>query len=295
MNEIVFLSGKGGTGKTSVSASCAYLHKECITCDYDVEASNLHLLFNLRPLKVAAIEAGTVARIDSELCIECRLCSNLCHFDAIQELVVQDILCEGCELCFHICPVDAVERLPRTVGDLYQSSGSVQFGHFHASLIPGGGNSGKVVTQLKDQARKSASENGLDLLISDGPPGIGCSVIASLTGATMVVLVTEPGISAFDDLQRLWKLLQTRLVPATLVINKWDINQEYSDLICKWANDINITVAGKIPFSEAISECIASAAVPASDEALALFYKPIWQSILAQTTALYGGDNKNDQ
>ncbi len=279
MNEIVFLSGKGGTGKTSMSASCAFLQGDCITCDYDVEASNMHMLFKLRPQKVESISTGQLARIDLNQCVECRLCQNLCRFEAIEELIVKDLACEGCGLCFHICPVQAVSLVPRTVGDMFQSSGSIQAGHFHANIRAGSGNSGKVVSRLKDQARSFAAESGIQILISDGPPGIGCSVIASLTSASLVVIVTEPGLSAFDDLQRLWQLLCSRQVPAVIVINKWDLNPGYTELIEKWARENKLPLAGRIPFSEAIANSIAVADIPAANSALASLYEPVWQAI----------------
>lgn len=281
MKEILFLSGKGGTGKTSVSASCAFLQGACVTCDYDVEASNMHMLFKLTPVKVESVNAGELARINPDICIGCSLCETLCRFDAIEELVVNNLACEGCRLCFHICPVEAVSLLPRMVGDMCQSAGGFQLGHFHTNLRPGAGNSGKVVTQLKDVARQCALEKGSELLISDGPPGIGCSVIAALTGVNLVVMVTEPGISAFDDLKRLWELVQSRQVMAVAIINKWDLNPGYARAIEEWAAGNGIVVAGRIPFSEEISEALSRAEIPAADPELAGCYQAVWEAVKA--------------
>lgn len=285
MQEIVFLSGKGGTGKTSLSASCAFLEKTCVTCDYDVEASNMHLLFNLNTVPVETVNAGQLASIDPEGCIACGLCETLCRFDAIRDLEVKSRQCEGCGLCYQVCPVRAVLLKPRLAGVLCQSGGDFQLGHFHARLLPGAGNSGRVVSRLKDLARHCAASRDCRMLISDGPPGIGCSVIASLTGACLAVMVTEPGISAFEDLQRLWALMQSRQVSAALVINKWDLNPGYTRRIETWAEQNSIPLAGRLPFSESIAGVLARGEIPASNRQLAGDYEEIWLEIKSHAAA----------
>ncbi|MDD3853399.1 MAG: 4Fe-4S binding protein [Syntrophomonadaceae bacterium] len=280
MKEIVFLSGKGGTGKTSLCSSCVFLQPDCVMVDYDVEASNLDILFDLQLNSEEEIISGQIANINPERCIECMLCEDLCRFEAIDNLVVQEIECEGCGLCFHLCSVSAISMFPNNVGKLYHGVDSEGTHCFYTKVKPGAGNSGKIVTQIKTKARELAEEKNTDFILADGPPGIGCSVIASLTGASLIVMVTEPGISAFDDMKRLWQLLQSRSVPAVIVINKWDLNPDYCQLIEEWAAENQIPVVGRIPYSGMISKNITNAVIPASDSNLVSIYKDVWQEIL---------------
>ncbi len=284
IKEIVFLSGKGGTGKTSLCSSCVFLQPDCVMADYDVEASNLDILFDLELNSEENIVSGQTANINPEHCIECMLCEDMCRFEAIENLVVQEIACEGCGLCFHLCSVSAITMLPNHVGKLYHGFDSRGTHCFYTKVKPGAGNSGKIVTQIKTSAYKLAEKNNIDFILSDGPPGIGCSVIASLTGVSLTVMVTEPGISAFDDMKRLWQLLQSRAEPAVIVINKWDLNPDYCQLIEEWAAENQIPVVGRIPYSERISKNITNAVIPASDSNLVTIYNEVWQEIVKSIT-----------
>ena len=254
MKELLVLSGKGGTGKTSLTASFVCLADQCIACDYDVDASNLPIL--LKPDKTQGQEfsAGLVAVLNKDICIECGLCRDLCRFDAISsEYQISELSCEGCAFCAEVCPVEAIEMQDRSSGRWFESNSHVNgklVPIFYAELRPGEENSGLLVAQVKSAARKKAQQEGYSLLISDGSPGIGCPVISSLVEASLVLIVTEPSVSGFHDLKRVQELLELRGVKSILLINKADLNLPASQAMEKWAQDNGIPVAGRIPYSK---------------------------------------------
>ncbi|HHV16730.1 MAG TPA: 4Fe-4S binding protein, partial [Gelria sp.] len=205
MKEILFISGKGGTGKTSLTSSFIQMADNCIACDYDVDASNLAILLKPQKVKENGFSAGYTAHIDEESCISCGLCAELCRFDAINpEFQVFPLSCEGCGFCEKICPMQAITMYPRSSGHWFEGVFNQEQKLFFADLRPGEENSGKLVAQLKTKAHKMADTEQAQLIIADGPPGIGCAVISSIVQVDLIVLVTEPSRSGFHDLQRIY-------------------------------------------------------------------------------------------
>ncbi len=231
MKEIVVISGKGGTGKTTITAALAqHLASNCIVADCDVDAADMHLVFTPKALKEEKFFSGKEAIINREKCKNCGLCQAKCRFDAIIPLSnykkVDPFSCEGCGLCSHLCPHDAIKMEDRYVGDFFISEIRTNTNMVHAKLLPGGENSGKLVAEVKKESRNQANRLNKDYIIVDGSPGIGCPVISSLSGADYVVLVTEPTKSALHDLKRVVELLKKFKIRAGCIINKADLNAD---------------------------------------------------------------------
>lgn len=255
MKEIVVLSGKGGTGKTSVVGALAALAERKVLADCDVDAADLHLL--LSPLERARNEfwSGQVACIDPDRCNECGLCQELCRFGAIRDFRVDGVSCEGCGLCRHVCPTEAITMKENMAG--YWFISDTRYGPLvHARLGIAQENSGKLVAVVRQQAKKVAEEQALDYIISDGPPGIGCPVISSLSGAALALLVTEPTLSGMHDLERVLGVCRHFGVPAAVCINKYDLNEENSRQIESQCLSQGVMVVGKVPFDNVVTESI---------------------------------------
>ncbi|MBN1149757.1 ATP-binding protein [candidate division WOR-3 bacterium] len=259
MKEIVVISGKGGTGKTSLSASFAALSDNFVIADCDVDAADLHLV--LKPDKIDSHRfiSGNVAVIDKLRCEKCGKCLELCKFDAIKvdpysmEYSVDSSSCEGCGVCARFCPFDAIDFPERDCGEWYLSS--VKGGKMvHARLNAGAENSGKLVSLVRKVARKEAQKMGSEIVIVDGPPGISCPVIASVTGADAVLAVTEPTISGESDLIRVADLVRHFKIPLFICVNKWDINQEKSMAIESYSAKTGAFFCGKIPYDKKVVE-----------------------------------------
>ena len=248
MKELVILSGKGGTGKTSLTASFASLAKNKVLCDADVDASDLWLILSPKIKKEEEFRSGHIARINKDKCTECGLCRELCRWDAINEdFVIDEIECEGCGVCYHFCSERAIDFPEKICGKWFISD--TRFGPMvHARLGIAEENSGKLVALVRQEARKIAEENGLELIITDGPPGIGCPVISSIGGATAVLIVAEPTVSGIHDIQRVLQLADHFDVPAMICVNKADINPEETKKIISFAQRKKIPVLGEIPF-----------------------------------------------
>ena len=202
MQEFVIISGKGGTGKTSLTAAFAALAQPVVLADCDVDAADLHLMLHPRIRQREEFRSGATAVIQSERCIQCGTCRDVCRFEAIDEaFVVNPLACEGCCVCFHACPVQAVTMEENVCGEWYVSE--TNYGTMaHAALGVAAENSGKLVATVRQQAKRIAEEEGRNLILIDGSPGIGCPVISSIAGATRVLIVTEPTLSGLHDLQR---------------------------------------------------------------------------------------------
>jgi MinD superfamily P-loop ATPase len=260
MKQIVVISGKGGTGKTVLSACFAALARNAVLADVDVDASNLHLLLRPEILERHVFKSGQKARIDAEKCTACGICLPLCRFNALVEdetgrVRVDPLSCEGCGVCFHVCPVQAVTMEVPTSGEWYVSK--TRYGPFvHARLGIAEENSGKLVTEVRKKAREIAENEGRELLIMDGSPGIGCPVIASLTGTDLALVVTEPTPSGIHDMERIVELANHFKIRVACSINKYDLNLENSDGIERWCRARSIPVAGKIPFDPAVTESV---------------------------------------
>jgi len=251
MRELVIISGKGGTGKTSLTAAFAALAAETGTsllCDADVDAADLHLLMAPQVRQRTGFMGGSKAIINPDLCTGCGTCRPLCRFDAISgRLAVDPIRCEGCGVCVDFCPEAAIGFPVQRCGEWYLSD--TRFGPMvHARLGIAEENSGKLVSMVRRQARQLAEERGIDLIITDGPPGIGCPVIAAIGGATALVIVAEPTVSGLHDLERVLDLAAHFRVPGMVCVNKYDLNLEMTGVIEVLAAQRNVGLLGRIPF-----------------------------------------------
>ena len=248
MKELVVISGKGGTGKTSIMAAFASLAKNKVLCDADVDAADLHLLTDPEIKKLYDFQGGGIAVIDPDKCTQCGLCRELCRWEAISEqFEVDSIECEGCGVCVDFCPEQAIEFPLSTCGQWFISD--TRFGPMvHARLGIAEENSGKLVTLIRQEAKKLAEKNKLDLIITDGPPGVGCPVIASIGGATALLIVTEPTVSGLHDMERVAQLADHFKVPAMVCVNKFDLNTDQTQAIEKLAKEKNMAVLERIPF-----------------------------------------------
>lgn len=261
MKELVILSGKGGTGKTSVAASFAALAVNAVIADADVDAADLHLVVAPTIEQRHDFRSGHEAIIRQDDCLKCGACLAHCRFDAVRmdgkdageaTFTIDPVACERCGVCVELCPTDAIDFPERSCGEWFESQ--TRFGPMiHARLKPAGENSGKLVTQVRTAARQRAKRGGRDLIVVDGPPGIGCPVIASVTGASAVLAVTEPTVSGAHDLSRLLKLTKHFDVPAFVCVNKWDINPAMTEQIEQQAAAAGATVAGRIPYDRAVT------------------------------------------
>ena len=256
MREVVVLSGKGGSGKTSLVGVFAALAEQKVLCDADVDASDLHLILDPDVLSREDFQSGHSAVIDPDKCVQCGQCRELCQWEAISEdFVVDSLECEGCGVCYYLCPEQAVLFPVNTCGEWYISE--TRFGPLvHARLKAAEENSGKLVAHVRQQARTLAEEKGLDLIITDGPPGIGCPVIASMGGATAVVIVTEPTVSGAHDMGRVLSLVDHFKIPALVLINKADLNPDMADKIEREVSKTNVKFLGRVPFDSAFTEAM---------------------------------------
>ncbi|MDD3535478.1 MAG: ATP-binding protein [Candidatus Cloacimonetes bacterium] len=255
MKEIVCISGKGGTGKSSVVAALSWIAKdEILVADCDVDAADLHLIFAPEPEKSEEFYSGIKAEIDPSRCIACGICAAKCRFDAIHPVgnvyQVKPLDCEGCGYCFHVCPQNAISLPEQMVGHCFTSNTRFGCKLVHAKLKIGADNSGKLVAKVKNEAKQLAAALEKEYILVDGSPGIGCPVISSLSGANLALLVTEPSLSAQSDLERLWKLIQKFQIPAACIINKADINPNISHEIKKWLKKEGIRMLAELPYDE---------------------------------------------
>jgi len=264
MKELVVISGKGGTGKTSIVASFASLAKKAIFADCDVDAADLHLVLEPKIKQKSDFSGGKRARIIAQKCSGCGKCQELCRFDAIhlngegngiidKTFTIDPIACEGCKVCVEFCPVGAIEFNDSVNGQWFISD--TRFGPMvHAKLGIAEENSGKLVTLIRREAKRIATEEERNLIIVDGSPGIGCPVIASITGADMVLIITEPTLSGMHDLGRVADLTKRLAIPTLLCVNKWDLNQEITAQIAEEAKNRGVKLAGKIQYDNAFTK-----------------------------------------
>ncbi|OPY59341.1 MAG: Septum site-determining protein MinD [Syntrophorhabdaceae bacterium PtaU1.Bin034] len=255
MKEVVVLSGKGGTGKTSLVAGLAFLLSRNVVADCDVDAANLNLLLNSKIVEEHEFYGGRKATIRTDLCTGCGRCREVCRFDAISEnYVVDPLSCEGCGACHFLCPAKAVLFDEALSGHYYVAQTKRKRGMVYAELLPGAENSGKLVSVVRTRARDLAESDGNDLVLIDGPPGIGCPVISSLTGTQLAVFVTEPTISGVHDLERVMGLARHFNVPGAVVVNKADLNESYGVKIKEICEERGIDFLGSIPYEPRITE-----------------------------------------
>ena len=261
IKEIVVISGKGGTGKTSITASFAYLGgKDVVVADCDVDAADMHLLMQPDFERSEDFFSGYIAIIDQDKCTKCGKCSDICRFNAIpfinDQYIIKQLNCEGCGYCARICPVEAITMEEQNVGKLYVSS--TKAGNFmvHARLGTGADNSGKLVARVKSEAKQIAKKMNKDLIVVDASPGIGCPVVSSLSGASFVVLVTEPTVSGLHDLKRVYQLVKKFNINAGCIINKIDLNPEITDEIGVFLEKENIFHISNLPYDDTFTEAM---------------------------------------
>ncbi len=289
MNEIVIVSGKGGTGKTSLVASLATLAPNAALADCDVDASDLHLILAPTVLHREAFHSGHEAVIRRARCVGCGACLAHCRFGAVHEegqapngpaFVVDPLACEGCGVCVRFCPAGAIDFPERLSGEWYVSS--TRFGPLvHARLGIGAENSGKLVSVVRKEARRVATEENRPLLLVDGPPGIGCAVIASITGASLVLAVTEPTLSGKHDLERVLGLAKHFAIPTAICVNKWDINTELTERIEQAAAAAGAALVGRIPYDPSVTRAQVNgkSVIEFSEGAAACAIRKVWDQL----------------
>lgn len=315
IREITVISGKGGTGKTTLAAAFATLaHPDAVLADCDVDAADLHLILEPKIFERKDFHGLNVAEIDAEKCILCGKCAEACRFDAIipcngEEIgegidgvaigddtgdnardnghsISQDGMeiirerCEGCGVCELVCPVDAVSLVDRVDGELYTSE--TRFGPMaHARLQAGGEASGKLVAEVRSKARLLAQEHGKELIISDGPPGIGCPVISAISGTDLAVVVTEPTVSGISDMERVLEVAAHFKVKSGVIVNKSDVNPGKTEDIRTFCGAHDIPVFGELPYDILVTEAMVAeqSIVEFSDGEFAATVREIWRAI----------------
>ncbi|MFW9843376.1 MAG: ATP-binding protein [Candidatus Thorarchaeota archaeon] len=281
VNEVAVISGKGGTGKTTVCVALGKIAEDVVMADCDVDAPDVHIILNPTINSDTDFVASKVAEIDENLCAECGLCEDACRFHAITDSNVDPISCEGCGVCAHICPENAIIMVDRLSGNLYDSE--TRIGPLiHAKLLPGEGNSGRLVTEVRKLGTKVANDKGIPTVLIDGSPGIGCPVIATVTGIKLGVIVTEPTMSGIHDMQRVSELLQKFRVKTTVIINKYDLNLENTRAIEHYCNSHDIEVLGKIKFDPIMTKSmVATQTLPefAPDHEITQLLSKVWNRV----------------
>ncbi|MBN1927032.1 MAG: ATP-binding protein [Prolixibacteraceae bacterium] len=294
MKEITILSGKGGTGKTSITAALASLAEKAVLCDNDVDAADLHLILKPVIQEEHIFEGAWVAQIDQKSCTLCGICIDHCRFNAIHRndgsFQINPFQCEGCRLCERTCPAGAIHSKRSDKNSWYISD--TRFGTFvHARMAAGEENSGKLVSLVRSEAKKIAQKNNLDFVISDGPPGIGCSAISSITGSDFVLLVIEPSKSGLHDAKRVSELVESFKIPMAAIINKYDLNAEITAETETFLEEQKIPLLAKIPFDKKFVEAMieGKTIVEFSNESdPATLIKSVWEQLVKLLAEISG-------
>lgn len=256
MRQLAVLSGKGGTGKTTVTASFAVLAKNAVVADCDVDAPDLHMLLHPEVIETQKFHGAKLGVIDEAKCVKCGLCREKCAFDAVtDDLKIDAVACEGCGVCAIVCPAHAITLADRVSGEAYLSKTKYGF-MSHALLYAGEANSGKLVTLVRQNAKILAKRENRDLIVIDGSPGIGCPVIASISGVDAALVVTEPTMSGIHDLDRVLQLLRHFNVKPFVCVNMYDINVGNTERIMSFCREHKAEVVGRIPFSPKVTEAM---------------------------------------
>lgn len=261
IKEIVVISGKGGTGKTTITSSLIPYFQDIVIGDCDVDAPNLQILFNPQNSKKESFYGMKKAKLDKELCIECGRCYEVCRFDAVEN----PKKCESCSICEYVCPVGAIKMVDNEAGEIYVSE--TKYGKMvHACLFSGEENSGKLVAEVRKKAKKIAQEENKKYILLDGAPGVACNVISSLTGVKKAVIVTEPTLSGLHDLERVLELIERFRIKPYFVINKYDLSLEMANKIEEFLKDKGFEVSVKVPFDKRVVNAIGRKEIPSVAE-----------------------------
>ena len=281
MKQLVVISGKGGTGKTVITASFASLAQNKVMVDCDVDAADLYILLEPKIIERHVFKGGKVAVINKKTCNNCGRCISVCRFDAIsKDFVVDSLSCEGCGVCYYICPQNAIVMEEKISGEWFISE--TKYGPFvHAKLGVAEENSGKLVSVVRQNAKIIAEKENCDLIIIDGPPGIGCPVISSITGTDVVLIVTEPTLSGIHDMKRVIELTQHFRLKTFVVVNKYDLNIEMTLEIENYCKKNKIPLAGKVVYDPVVTEAIANKkiVVEYSDSEVRRQIIDVWRTI----------------
>jgi len=294
VKEIVVISGKGGTGKTSITAAFAALAENAVLADCDVDAADLHLILQPQIRETHDFSGGKLARVRPDACGGCGRCVEVCRFGAValtgagndvvgKTYAVDPVACEGCGVCVHFCPVKAIDFEEATNGQWFVSD--TRFGPMvHAKLGIAEENSGKLVSLIRKETKRIAAEHDRDLMIVDGSPGIGCPVIASISGEDLVLVVTEPTMSGEHDLGRVVELAQHFGIPAMVCVNKWDINPGITERIEATARERDLRMAGRIAYDASVTKAqVARQSIPEYGEAiLTSQITALWRTVRAE-------------
>ena len=280
MKQLTVISGKGGTGKTSISAAFAVLAENKVIADCDVDAADLHLILLPEIKKKMDFSGSKLAVMDEDKCIECGLCQENCRFNAIKDLKINPLKCEGCTVCEYVCPVGAIKMEDRISGEAFISN--TRAGPMaHAALYTAEETSGKLVTLVRNNARIIARQENKDLIIIDGPPGIGCAVISAITGVDLVLAVTEPTLSGIHDLERVLDVADHFKIKSLVVVNKYDLNRDMTDKIEKYCESRGVEVVGRIPYDRAVTDAMIreKAVVEIENSTAAVEIKRVWERV----------------
>ncbi len=291
IKELTIVSGKGGTGKTTITAAFASLCKNKIMTDCDVDAADLHLILQPEVLHQESFIGGRAPVMDKSICTECGTCQEVCRFNAVdldsdQSYIINSFACDNCALCVFACPEKAISMVDSVNGNWFISK--TPYGKMvHAKLGIAEDNSGKLVTLVRQQAKKLAEEEGLSLIVNDGPPGIGCPVTAAITGTSLVLVVTEPTLSGIHDMERVVDLCRYFQVPVQVCINKYSINLVNTQKIREYCANLGIAIVGELPFEPLVNKALVARQNVIDFEcgAVTKVVRRMWQEVEKQLTA----------